>query len=316
MGAMASAGLYQIAREKYAATSTKAALQNEVQQKREVKEKIARSQAQQEETTMQIGRGIQKHKEQIAQQKLRWTESDFAENKLEILLHGFESIAAIYRTIIATSALVMGTTGTLFRNQAVDQAGDVFRYVFWSAGLIVILMMLHCVYVASIAIIYATELAYQGTGGIEDIHRAFKGLMRRKDPLFSTFLAGALMFICLVAVTLWVKLDVDSGDGPSFEDSLIVFGVIVTVIYVTVPMANMGCTYWGIRKHFRVKTDEEPGFRSMDITDKDLLGNDAWNKELERRAALSPRSSRRAPVPAVAAAAAAAAQPRQRTGYS
>eukprot|EP00662_Eupelagonemidae_sp_cell21_P027456 gene27456-19450_t len=109
---MASAGQYQIAREKYSA----AMLQNEVQQKREIKEKISRSQAEQEQTTQQIARGIRgapqspaaeigQHKRNIAQQKLRWTESDYAENKLKILLHGFESISAIYKAIITTSAL-------------------------------------------------------------------------------------------------------------------------------------------------------------------------------------------------------------------
>eukprot|EP01062_Namystynia_karyoxenos_P060285 TRINITY_DN51815_c0_g1_i1.p1 TRINITY_DN51815_c0_g1~~TRINITY_DN51815_c0_g1_i1.p1 ORF type:complete len:310 (+),score=124.93 TRINITY_DN51815_c0_g1_i1:80-1009(+) len=292
---MASAAGYQIAREKYRAKSTSATLQGEVEQQASVQHELRRAQETHRAVTAQISRAAAEDSAGIAMQQVRFTEIDYMQNKMKILLHGFESVVSIFQNITFIAALVMGYSAALFRQQDVINTERATRWTFWMMGLGVVLLMLHVIWVATLALTDATELAYQGPKGMADLLRAFKGLMEIKDEVFANFIAGFVLFVLLIAAELWVKLDADTPIGEWLADNAIVFGGIVSGLYVIVPLGSMLFTARRLTRQFEVR-EADPFFRdaagrlpTVELGEEDLQ-NPAARRRRARQAAASQRA--------------------------
>eukprot|EP01065_Artemidia_motanka_P017407 TRINITY_DN2086_c1_g1_i1.p1 TRINITY_DN2086_c1_g1~~TRINITY_DN2086_c1_g1_i1.p1 ORF type:complete len:384 (+),score=165.53 TRINITY_DN2086_c1_g1_i1:42-1154(+) len=289
---MASAAGYQLAREKWYATSTKAALQEDVERQSALQAELQRSQETKAAMTQTLARQSASDKGSIAMQQLYFTESDYAQNKMKILMHGFDSVASIFTNVNFIAALVMGYSAAFFRQQDTGNVAQELRWFFWGSGLVVILLMMHTIFVSTLAVTDATELAYQGAHGMDDLLRAFHGLMVVKDEVFLNFVAGFGIFLLLVIVELWVKLDEDETGSTVdwLADNAVAYGVVLTALYLLVSVVQMVLTLRRLRRQFGV---EQAGLRrppgssrllpSVDLAEDDLVAPSMRRRGKRRR---------------------------------
>eukprot|EP00756_Hemistasia_phaeocysticola_P057046 Hpha_TRINITY_DN33681_c0_g1::TRINITY_DN33681_c0_g1_i1::g.43337::m.43337 len=279
---MASAAGYQIAKEKYQAQASQAGLQADIRGQEVFQAELQRSQHTQQALEAQIAKSQAEAETRIAQERLRFYESDFAQSKVSILLQGFHAISAVFHLIAWTAALIMGSVAQMFNKEKVDATGDALTYVFWVVALCALVMLVHCIFVASLSLTDATKLAYQGTKGIDDIRRAFHGLMKRRGEVFWNFMIGFMMFNCEIILTVWVKLDTRDGVGSSsnLSNKSYIFGSVVTALYILIPGIRMIVAFCSIRSEFKVDrtADVTEDFRQQgrtgaELTEQDLVSD-------------------------------------------
>eukprot|EP01065_Artemidia_motanka_P001914 TRINITY_DN1088_c0_g2_i1.p1 TRINITY_DN1088_c0_g2~~TRINITY_DN1088_c0_g2_i1.p1 ORF type:complete len:487 (+),score=147.49 TRINITY_DN1088_c0_g2_i1:73-1461(+) len=317
---MASAAGYQIAREKYQAQASQASLQADIRRQEVMQAELQRAQHTQQALESQIARSQAEAETRIAQERLRFYESDFAQSKVHILLQGFQAVSSIFHNISWTAALIMGATAQMFLKEKVDDTGLALTYTFWAVGLLTLVMLVHSIFVASLSLTDATKLAYQGTRGIDDIRRAFHGLMKRRGEVFWNFVAGFCCFNCLVLLTVWAKLDAREGIGSHIGQSSAIYGASVTAGYLLIPAMRMYCSFRSIREEFEVKqkgdsvvTDfRRQGRTGAELTEADLVPDEVIQEARTKGAGRRPRE-RQGSI--TLAQAAAAAQPAAAGGH-
>eukprot|EP01065_Artemidia_motanka_P001913 TRINITY_DN1088_c0_g1_i1.p2 TRINITY_DN1088_c0_g1~~TRINITY_DN1088_c0_g1_i1.p2 ORF type:complete len:322 (+),score=134.61 TRINITY_DN1088_c0_g1_i1:70-966(+) len=276
---MASGAGYFIAHEKYSARNAEAELQAEIRRQQMLQRELQRSQHTQQALEQQLARGQAEAEQQIAREKLRWFESDFAQKKVHVMLQGLHTFSTIFHSVHWTAALIAGFATQLFVREKTDQAATWLVYVYWTTCLCSVTLLVHSIFVSTMSVTDATTLAYQGTDGLEDVKRAFQGLMRRRWDVYWNFLAGFIVFNCCNVLTIWLKLDQLEGPGTHLSSRAIVYGAIMSGMYLLIPVARMFVSYSRVRKLFKRKPApdgaavdyRERGRTGLDIREEDVL---------------------------------------------
>eukprot|EP01065_Artemidia_motanka_P032892 TRINITY_DN39870_c0_g1_i1.p1 TRINITY_DN39870_c0_g1~~TRINITY_DN39870_c0_g1_i1.p1 ORF type:complete len:749 (+),score=47.24 TRINITY_DN39870_c0_g1_i1:54-2249(+) len=247
---MANVAAFQIAQDKFEAQSTQAKLERDVDTRKAQQAELGRSVASQKALQSQLGRTQADRGRNIALEQIRWTEAEFEDQKIQILLQGFDAIMSIFHNIQSTAAVMMGFTATVFDSVDVTNCTLLTKYVLWSLCITTVILLVHSVFVATLCMVDGAKLAYQGTRGLADVTRAFHGLMGRRSEVFWNFISGFVSFNVLVVFVVWAKLD-DQVDG-SLTDSDYIYGACVSAVAWMFPVARMIQSHIKVRRRFKI----------------------------------------------------------------
>eukprot|EP01065_Artemidia_motanka_P013810 TRINITY_DN1776_c0_g1_i1.p1 TRINITY_DN1776_c0_g1~~TRINITY_DN1776_c0_g1_i1.p1 ORF type:complete len:509 (+),score=155.10 TRINITY_DN1776_c0_g1_i1:107-1633(+) len=250
---MAQVAEIQIARDQFQAKSAQAALEAEVHRQGRLQAELSQSIARQKALEASShGKQAERGKE-VAMEKLRYAESDLQERKIHILLQAFDAILDIFQNVEVIAALLLKFTELMLDSIDVTKASTVTKRLLWGSAAVTAMLLMHSVFQATLAAVDSTKLAYQGTHGIQDIIRAFHGLMSMRSSLFWNFVSGFMIWNLLVVGSLWTNLDNDVGpDGAGIDKTDLHFGITVTGVFWALPMLWMWWTWRKTRRLFSI----------------------------------------------------------------
>eukprot|EP01065_Artemidia_motanka_P025741 TRINITY_DN30703_c0_g1_i1.p1 TRINITY_DN30703_c0_g1~~TRINITY_DN30703_c0_g1_i1.p1 ORF type:complete len:449 (+),score=54.80 TRINITY_DN30703_c0_g1_i1:57-1403(+) len=285
---MATTATHDIQRDRYAASASQAALAAEISRHRQLQDEFHKARATQAAICAQLNRVQAERKQEIADQDFRFAGTHYDEQRIDILLQGFNAISHVLNNISYTSAVVMGFASTMFVLQRVDNTRRELKYVFWTLALLTIKFHVQAVFVATLAVTDSTKLCYQGTKGREDVERAFHGLMAQRSDVFWNFMGGFIAFIVLTVFLVWVKIEQDTN--TEISDDLLWYGATLTVVSWLVPVARLARSYRATRRSFKIDYSDNFVEESVDDSDDEI----AHGQEVDGlQLAVGPQSLRR-----------------------
>eukprot|EP01062_Namystynia_karyoxenos_P074400 TRINITY_DN71285_c0_g1_i1.p1 TRINITY_DN71285_c0_g1~~TRINITY_DN71285_c0_g1_i1.p1 ORF type:complete len:374 (+),score=123.76 TRINITY_DN71285_c0_g1_i1:102-1223(+) len=288
---MALAQNVQIARDKFLSQTEQAQLHGRVAEQAQVQAELHRSQASQRAVEATLGQQQAVHGQEIAAAQNLWETQEFEEKKIAVLLQGFTALSKIFHNITYTAAIIMGFSASMFVKEKISNTPKTMKFIFWGLAMITIILFIHSVFVASLAITDGTKLAYQGTRGLEDVKRAFHGLMARRSEIFWNYMAGFISFLLFLIYAIWMKLDQTQGPGGSITTGGFFFGGTLSLVAWFVPLVRMVIAFRSTRSAFKIDYD----FATEDFSDalgpeRLVLGLDMHDPFAR---ALGPQSLRR-----------------------
>jgi len=263
-----------IARDKYSSKATQAQLHQDVQEKAQTAAELNRARANQRAMEAALGRQQAVRGQEIAQAQYEYEGQEFQERKIDVLLQGFTALGKIFHNITYTAAIIMGFAASVFVKEKIDHTYKYTKLIFWSLAMCTIILFVHAVFVASLAIIDGTKLAYQGTRGLDDVRRAFHGLMARRSEVFWNYMAGFVSFLVLLIFAVWCKLDQATGEGGRMTTGNFAYGGMLSFIAWFVPIVRMVIAFREVRHTFRIdysgitkKLDQDNLASALDVKD-------------------------------------------------
>eukprot|EP00665_Eupelagonemidae_sp_cell47_P007255 gene7255-6877_t len=267
----------------------KAALHAEVQRQAQLQAELRRARATEAALVAALKKSQEEQRKEIADQDFRFASSHLQEQKLDILLQGFEAISGVFNNLAFTSAVMMGFASSMYVLQQVDNCRREMKYIFWSLALLTIKLLVQAVFVSTLSITDSTKLCFQGTRGQDDVRRAFHGLMAQRSEVFYNFIGGFVTFILLYVFLVWVKIEQDSSERLENDDyDVYIFGVILSIVGWFIPVLRMARAYRMTRRQFkidysgdRVKDRESEEWWDKTIQDQDGSAGSSWESDEE-----------------------------------
>lgn len=142
------------------------------------------------------------------------------EKEMAFTLEGITALSGIMANISNTSALIAGFTSVVlveFNTENQDNFGWM-KYVLWIFLTITILVLLNGIFFATVCLSDGVDLAYHGPNGAKDVHKAFRGMLKLRPEVSSSFLSGFMLFTLCLLLVVWIKLDVESASNPVSGD--------------------------------------------------------------------------------------------------
>eukprot|EP01065_Artemidia_motanka_P021435 TRINITY_DN2561_c0_g1_i1.p1 TRINITY_DN2561_c0_g1~~TRINITY_DN2561_c0_g1_i1.p1 ORF type:complete len:365 (+),score=106.92 TRINITY_DN2561_c0_g1_i1:108-1202(+) len=255
---MALAQNVQIAREKYSSQAHQSDLIAAVERQAGLRAGLCEAQATQRILEAKLKRQQAVRGQEIALQDFKYHGQDFEGKKITILLQGFRALTHIYRNIMYTSALFMGSAAAMLCKSKVNNALVPVRFVLWGLGLAAITVFTQVLYMAALSITDSTKLAFQGTKATDDVERAFHGLIAMRSEVFWTYVAGCMVFMVQVNFVVWGKLDNDAGSQAGKHDFTrdeFTFGVVLSCCLWAIFTARMTLAFRWTRRTFKLDYD-------------------------------------------------------------
>eukprot|EP01062_Namystynia_karyoxenos_P067276 TRINITY_DN61184_c0_g1_i1.p1 TRINITY_DN61184_c0_g1~~TRINITY_DN61184_c0_g1_i1.p1 ORF type:complete len:350 (+),score=101.66 TRINITY_DN61184_c0_g1_i1:85-1134(+) len=295
---MANLAGLQIAQGKFGAHAAQADLEAEVHRQGQLQAELAQSIARQKATEAEVKKVEAERGKDVAKQQLRYADSVLQENKIHLLLQGFDAILHVFRSVETTSALLLGFTDKMSHSVDMTHAHTLTKQVNWAASMLTSMLLVHSVFAATLAAVDGTKLAYQGTRGLRDVTQAFHGLMGLRSSIFWNFVAAFISWTFLLIGAIFVHLDNDVEDGKAGLDHVdIVYGCSVGVVFWFFPVVRMWWTYRRTRSLFAIDHDvwlEQVRQGDIDYFELDLGPQSirkAAHKSSERREWMERRRS-------------------------
>eukprot|EP01062_Namystynia_karyoxenos_P040598 TRINITY_DN2958_c3_g1_i1.p1 TRINITY_DN2958_c3_g1~~TRINITY_DN2958_c3_g1_i1.p1 ORF type:complete len:400 (+),score=94.62 TRINITY_DN2958_c3_g1_i1:92-1201(+) len=201
---MALSQEFQIAHGKFDAHSKQATLLGEVQKSHALQSDLKKAIASQQVLDSMISRQQAVHRQEMEHAKYLWAGQELEQRKIGVALQGFTALTQIYHNISYTSALLMGFTAGTMAKTNLPHSSHGLRYAFISVCLLAEACFIHGLFVAALANVDGTKLAYQGTKGIADITRAFHGLVQLRSGIFWSYVAGFMGYTMSLNATVIV----------------------------------------------------------------------------------------------------------------